>query len=390
MICGLENSIENTNNIEGGIDGTIISDIFDLLSVGTSNLKKDKVEGRNQKCKLTNPQVIILNSCIVLATVAHHLILAGKKSAAYILTSSSKKQHDRLSILAYISSSGNKTSNSTPLEPYCASAMLALSSFVSLEDGGCANFIIDTVLALVPSITTMQNHLRLESPEVNALITNCNALLSNWHGQCDGLIGLLEMRLKWGGPLAAKQACSSGVPQHLIHLFSYGFRKYSVQESEKLKNKVDVSLSPNAVMGIVSSINYCLPAGAVYDILFRKESVKIFCDLISDMHLKILNDWNGPGGGKKGIMDLINAVIDLLAFPFIALQSAPGLPATSASISSSHLLNIGSPGGHIGIENKDLIKTIEKHLPQYLQILLEVIFIFIIFHYYLFPLFIAF
>nr|CAB3459040.1 unnamed protein product [Digitaria exilis] len=54
-----------------------------------------------------------------------------------------------------------------------------------------------------------------------------------------------------------------------------------------------------------------------------------------------------------------------------AMQSSPNLPSASASINSGFLLNIVSPGGRIGIENKEMLKTIEQNMPRYIQVLLE-------------------
>nr|CAB3455363.1 unnamed protein product [Digitaria exilis] len=53
------------------------------------------------------------------------------------------------------------------------------------------------------------------------------------------------------------------------------------------------------------------------------------------------------------------------------VQSSPNLPSASASINSGFLLNIVSPGGRIGIENKEMLKTIEQNMPRYIQVLLE-------------------
>ncbi|KAH7676526.1 Non-specific serine/threonine protein kinase protein [Dioscorea alata] len=53
-------------------------------------------------------------------------------------------------------------------------------------------------------------------------------------------------------------------------------------------------------------------------------------------------------------------------------QSSPSMPSTSASINSGFVLNTASPGGKIGLENKEMIKAIEANLPHYIQVLLEV------------------
>jgi fused-like protein len=106
--------------------------------------------------------------------------------------------------------------------------------------------------------------------------------------------------------------------------------------------------------------------------LYRREQLQVLTDLLSDRHLKALAAWTGLGGGKMGVRELINSVVDILAFPFVAVQSSPNMPSASASINSGFLLNVASPGGRIGTENKEMLKTVEQNMPQYIQVLLEV------------------
>lgn len=94
--------------------------------------------------------------------------------------------------------------------------------------------------------------------------------------------------------------------------------------------------------------------------------------MIGDVHLKLVKCWAGPGGGREGVRDIINAVIDLLAFPFVAIQNAQGLPSATTSVNSGFLLNMGSPGGRVCMDDKDMVKVIEEELGKYIQILLEV------------------
>lgn len=56
----------------------------------------------------------------------------------------------------------------------------------------------------------------------------------------------------------------------------------------------------------------------------------------------------------------------------MAVQNGLGLPSATASVSSGFLLNVGSPGGRVCPEDKDMVKAIESHLGKYTQILLEV------------------
>ncbi|KAK4403796.1 Serine/threonine-protein kinase TIO [Sesamum angolense] len=204
------------------------------------------------------------------------------------------------------------------LQPSCAAAMLALASILSLEKGtSVENAISEIALPLIPRTATLCDHLRGPATDGNAgNVSMLNGLLPCRHGIRDGSIGLLESRLNWE----------------------------------------DLWLCNNYVQVI----------------LLRAEHIKCIADLISDAHLKLVKSWTGPGGGKYGVRDTINAVIDLLAFPFVALQSAPGLPSTNASVNSGFLLNMGSPGGKVCAEDKDMMKTIQTNMKKYIQILLEV------------------
>lgn len=107
-------------------------------------------------------------------------------------------------------------------------------------------------------------------------------------------------------------------------------------------------------------------------VLLKNEYMKLICNLLSDVHLKLVKGWGGPGGGKDGVRDIINAVIDLLAFPFVAVQNAPGLPSATASVNSGFILNMGSAGGKVCMEDRDMAKAIEEDMGKYIKILMEV------------------
>lgn len=73
--------------------------------------------------------------------------------------------------------------------------------------------------------------------------------------------------------------------------------------------------------------------------------------------------------GQVGVRDVINAVVDLLAFPFVAIENASGLPSVAGSVNS---FNMGSPGVKISMQDKNLIKAIDEDMENYLEILFEV------------------
>nr|GMD53662.1 serine/threonine-protein kinase TIO [Ipomoea batatas] len=367
VLCGLPSSLPVTTVVSGGGDGTIISEIFSILSFCK------EASGEVPKFKLNNPGILVLHSCLLIATIAQSLKLSGRNSALFMLTTSSKKQQSRISVLAHHFSSDAQLS----CQPHCASAMLALASILSLETGSSVGTSIsDLAVSLIPRTAKLCDYLKASPVEKDGINSNMfNQMFSYWHGLRDGCIGLLESRLKSGGPLAVQQSCGSGIPQILIDLLTSNLSEISSQGPDFSKDQI--GLSPIGVVWSISSICLCLFGGVATfrQILLKMEHAKAISDLISDSHLKLVRNWSGPGGGKDGARDTINAVIDLLAFPFVAIQNiqnAQGLPSATASVNSGFLLNMGSPGARVCPEDKDMVKAIETHMGKYIQILLEV------------------
>ncbi|KAB2598887.1 serine/threonine-protein kinase TIO-like [Pyrus ussuriensis x Pyrus communis] len=369
VLCGLPSSLPVTTVVSGGGDGTIISEIFSLLSLCISSQNKDPqaIETATFKNKLTNPTTLVLHSCLILATVAQCLKATGRNSALFMLTTSPKKQLSRLSVLAHHFSSDE--SKSASIQAHAASAMLALASILSLESGSSVeSSILKVAVPLIPRNATLCEYLKLSSGNGIELHSNGpSCTLSYWHGLRDGCVGLLESRLRWGGPLAVKQLCASNIPLLLVDLLANN-------QPEVGSTNDQVGLTPIGVIWTISSICHCLSGGALTfrQILLRCNHIKLISDLIADMHLKLVKSWVGPGGGKDGVRDVTNAVIDVLAFPFVAVQNAPELPSATASVNSGALLNLGSPGLRVGMEDKDMVKVIEEDLGKYIKNLFEV------------------
>ncbi|KAL1820036.1 hypothetical protein ACET3Z_014905 [Daucus carota] len=373
ILCGLPSSLPATKIVSGGGDGTIVSEIFSILSLCASSYRDAQTaDTNNLKCKIANPGILVVHSCLVLATVAQCLKSSGRNSPVFMLTSIPKKQLSRLSVLAHHISLDDRTQNS--FQPRCSSSMLALASIMSLETGVLSESSISEIaVPLIPRTATLCDNLKILLADENGMVPAIqNGMLSYWHGFRDGSVGLLEARLKWGGALAVQQLCASGIPQLLITLLANSLSDVSVQGSDFTKDQI--ALSPVGVVWTISSICQCLSGGALTfrQILLKSEHVKFISDLISDAHLNLLRCWTGPGGGKGGVRDTINAVIDLLAFPFVAIQSAPGLASATASVNGGFVLNISSPGGRVCAEDKDMVKAIEASLGKYIQIILEV------------------
>ncbi|KAK4279469.1 hypothetical protein QN277_011248 [Acacia crassicarpa] len=372
LLCGLPSSLPVATVVSGGGDGTIVSEIFSVLSICTASLNKDPQSGdSNKRCKFTNPSALIFSSCLILAIIAQCLKSSGRNSALFMLTNSPKKQHARLSLLAHHISSDDREKTSFPTQS--ASAMLALASILSLELGAAIESSISEIaMPLIPRTSSLCDYLKISSGNKNELDPSspCGKL-TYWQGLRDGCVGLLDSRLKWGGPLAVQQLCAIGVPLLLIGLL--GIDGTNASHGPECSNDT-VGLSPAGVIWTISSICQCLSGGAstFRQILIRNEHIKLFSDLICDAHLKLINRWIGPGGGRAGVRDLINAVIDLLAFPFVALQNVPSLPAATTSINSGFLLNMGSPCHKVCMEDKAIIKAIEDDMGKYIKILVEV------------------
>ncbi|XP_039047016.1 serine/threonine-protein kinase TIO-like [Hibiscus syriacus] len=372
VLCGLPNSLPVTTVVSGGADGTIVSELFSILSLCSSLNKDSQIETANLKCKISNPSTLILHTCLLLATIGQCLKSTGRNSAIFMLTTSPKKQLSRLTVLAQLVSS--KDTTITSLQPHSAAAMLALASILSLEGGmSVESSISEIAVPLIPPTSTLCDHLKISSDTENEVgPRNAKAVLSYWHGLRDGCVGLLESKLKWGGPLAVQQLIASGIPLLLIQFLA---RNHSNASRQGVDSPNDgVGLSPIGVVWAVSSICYCLSGGVLTfrQILLSSEHMKLICSLISDAHLKLVRSWVGPGGGKDGVKDTINTVIDFLAFPFVAVQNAPGLPATTASVNSGFILNMGSPAERVCKEDKDMVKAILEDMGKYVKILLEV------------------
>nr|KJB74786.1 hypothetical protein B456_012G007600 [Gossypium raimondii]KJB74787.1 hypothetical protein B456_012G007600 [Gossypium raimondii] len=213
VLCGLPNSLPVTTIVSGGADGTIVSELFSILSL-CSSLNKDAQS--DMKCKISNPPALTLHTCLLLATIAQCLKSTGRNSAIFMLTTSPKKQLSRLTILAQHVSS--KDTTITSLQPHSASAMLAFASILSLEGGlSVESAISEIAVPLIPPTSTLCDHLKISSDCENDVgPKNTKAVLSYWHGFRDGCVGLLEAKLKWGGPLAVQQLIASGIPLLII------------------------------------------------------------------------------------------------------------------------------------------------------------------------------
>ncbi|KAK8643326.1 hypothetical protein V6N13_012629 [Hibiscus sabdariffa] len=372
VLCGLSDSLLATSVVSSGDDGTVVSGLFSILSSCSSLIKEAQTETSNLKCKISNPPTLILRSCLLLATIAQCLKSSERNSALLMLTDSPNKQLSRLSILAHYAFSNDTTI--TSLQPHSASAMLALASILSLVGGlPLESSISEIAEPLIPPINTLCEHLKISSDDKNEVgPKNPKAILSYWQGLRDGCVGLIESKLKMGGPLTVQQLIASGTPLLLINLLASKHLNTSTQGVDGPNG--GVGLSPIGVVWAVSSLCHCLSGGILTfrQTLLSSEHMKLICSLISHVHLKLVRSWVGPGGGNDGVRDIINTIIDLLAFPFVAVQNATGLPFATASVNSGFILNTGSAAGRVCVEDKDMVKAIKEDMGQYITILLEV------------------
>ncbi|KAL8460630.1 hypothetical protein ACS0TY_032223 [Phlomoides rotata] len=327
ILCGLPSKLPMPTVVSGGADGTIISEIFSVLSFcATSNKETNDTGADHSRLKITDTRALVMHSCLVLATVAQCLKSSGRNSSLFMLTTNSKKQFSRLSILAHHFSSDERMQSS--LQPSCAAAMLAFASILSLEKGPLVeNTISEMALPLIPRTATLCDHLRGPAGDENFMnLIMLKGMLPCRHGIKDGFIGLLESRLNWGGPLAVQQLCASGAPQLLIDLLANN--PSNASQKRPVCSQDQIGLSPGGVVWTVSSICRCLSGG-----------VSTFCQiLLRTEHV-----------------------------------SAPGLLSTNASVNSGFLLNMGSPGGKVCVEDIEMMKTIQASMKKYIQILEETV-----------------
>ncbi|CAN1336006.1 Serine/threonine-protein kinase TIO [Linum perenne] len=237
VLCGLPTSLPATTIVSGGGDGSIVSEIFSVLSLCASLWSKDSQVGETAKAKLANPSVLAMNSCLLLAIVAQCLKSSGRNSALFMLTTSMKKQQSRLSVLTHNFSSDDGIKAS--VHPHSASAMLALACILSLECGApVESSISEVAVPLIPRTGSLCEQLKVLDGN-DKRPHNANGALSCWHGLRDGCVGLLEARLRWGGPLAVQQLCASGIPLLLIELLNNNHLG-SAQETTSSRDQVGV------------------------------------------------------------------------------------------------------------------------------------------------------
>ncbi|KAF3608280.1 hypothetical protein DY000_02048416 [Brassica cretica] len=370
VLCGLPSSLSITSVASGGEDGTVISEIFSILSYATSSIKNQQTgETNNFKGRLNN---LVYHSCLLLATVAQCLKLSGRDSALLMMTTSPKKHLHRLSAIANHIASEDKIEGS--LENHSASAMLALASILSLEMGFSAESSVpEMAMPLIPRATKLCYHLRhMPSHEGGVISHSAKCNLPKWHGLLDGCVGLLESRLKWGGPLTVQQLVASGTPMLLINLLAGTLSNDSPSDIKNTTNRI--GLSPLGVIWTVSSICHCLSGGTLTfrQVLLKTENMKLISSLMSNAYIKLVKNWGGPSGRKDGVRETINVITDLLAFPFVSLQSQPGPLSASASVNGGFILNMGSPGVRVCTEDRDLLKAIKEDMDKYIKVLLEV------------------
>ncbi|XP_071704139.1 serine/threonine-protein kinase TIO-like [Rutidosis leptorrhynchoides] len=340
VLCGLSSSCSSV--VGGGGDNTIISEVFSLISLCASFDKDShQQDTKNLKIKVSDPSDLVLHACLLLATVAQSIdVETGENTAVSMLTSSRETQKSRLCDLAHHYSLCDGIQN---FRPHSMSAMLALAYMCSLENGeAVATSIREIVVPLIPPSATLCAYLRMSTTDAQG----GKVMLSYWHGIRDGCAVLLFFRLFWGGPLAIQDLGGSDIHQTLIDMLGNNQQQHSDE----------IGLSPLGISWIVSSLRMCLKGGSSVfrQVLLTSENVKIMGNLISDVHLKLLRYWVGPGGGKSGVKDTVDQVVFLLRIPFDASEGRHEL------------------GDMDSQSRKDMFIEIKESMDKYIQILLEV------------------
>ncbi|XP_010692392.2 serine/threonine-protein kinase TIO isoform X2 [Beta vulgaris subsp. vulgaris] len=359
VLCGIPRSLPVATVISGGGDDTFVSEIFSMISLCGSYMNTGLPMG------VINPCEVAMHSCLLLATIAQTFYSTGRKSAVLILTSSLEKQKSRLLSLACLYSV--KDGAITSLQPHLASAMLAFASILLIDSRASAVF--DIAMPFVPCISALCDFLKMEFKD--GLENNCTAtnyMFSCGHGLRDGCVGLLICKLRSEELLALKKFGATGLPQSLFGLL----RKDPVRSGATDCLQELVGLSPVGVVWAVSCLSHCLSSGVItfQQMMLEKGHVKSINHLISSAHLNILRNWGGPGGRRNGVREIIDAVIDFLAFPFVVAENVLCSPLT-ASMNGGFLLNVSSPAAHVHWENEDFTKAVKKSFGKYMEILIE-------------------
>ncbi|CAM6128762.1 unnamed protein product [Calypogeia fissa] len=375
-------------SINGGGDGTAVGAIFRVLSVHgssatpASNGTKEPGPVGDDITKGSTTESLIMQACLALSAIAQGLVVQGRHGASCMLTSSQPKQRARLAALAYQASMDERSPRLST--SFCASATLALSSILALEQGfestGGSCWVSEAALPLLPSYSNLRSLLQVpladlgSCPEDGQLFACKNrGMITNWHGVRDGYVGALEARLRWGSSMAAEQACSAGLPLVLVSLLAGGRKGIDAEVDETDGVGEDlIGLSPRGVVWAVSAIALCLPGGGFRDVLLRREQLQALMFLLDRSHMTHVQLWEGAGGGREGLRDIVYEIVKILDFPFTVSQQTPGSP--SASTSSSAGLGTGStaPGGKKGIDGAELSKVVSASMPHYWQLLQEV------------------
>ncbi|KAL3683437.1 hypothetical protein R1sor_001459 [Riccia sorocarpa] len=368
--------------VSGGGDGTAVGAIFRVLSVhGPSSAPTNNGGAQEPGTAATEAALkvaaegLMKQACLALAAIAQGLLAQGRRGASCMLSGSQPKQRARLSALAH--QSLLDTVPKTPLTmSRCASAVLALSSILNLEQGidrfGGPCWVSELVLPLLPPFSVIRGSLQApatlyEDKEGNQFVNKSGSgMLTSWHGLRDGYIGVLDTRLRWGGSLAVEQACSASFPYGLVSLLAGGLTGGGSNEPGRHGEDL-IGLSPKGVVWALSAIAHCLSGGGFHDVLLRREPLQAIVALIDQKHLVHVQSWEGAGGGDEGMRETVCGVVKVLEFPFTVSQqtAAPGSP-TSGTLTAPN-----SPGARRG-DGADLGKVINASMPLYWQLLQEV------------------
>ena len=373
VLSGISIPERNSSPVNGGVDGTAVAAIFRLVllcanaSAATKDTSSQTASEAETAAKASSFESLATQSCLVLSTISQGLRILGRHGASCVLTTSQSKQHDRLLAMTQLT----VPSSEVTAFQLSAAATLALTSILLLEyaptNASAMTLIVEKPLSLLPEMSVIRRQLW---PSASDLIETKGSLLlkdgvfSSYHGVRDGYVGALKLWLRWGGIAAAEQACSLGFPRILVLLLAGRPDSHGNCGSQ---NSI-IGLSPGGVILALSSIFSCLPGGAFKDVSFNKDSLSVLISLVDEPHLRLLNIWEGFGGGSFGAREIINEVVSILEFPYIAAQGS-----VSSSVIGSLAHGLNPVIARKGSENGELGKALAMEIPQYSQLLQEVI-----------------
>ncbi|CAN8289543.1 unnamed protein product [Cochlearia groenlandica] len=199
-----------------------------------------------------------------------------------------------------------------------------------------------------------KNHLHRLSAIVNHIASDDKIEDSLQNHYASAMLALASILFLENGSSAESSVSEMSVPlipratklcYHLRHSAKFNLTKwYGLLDGYDIENTLNrIGLSHVGVIWVVSSIYHCLSGGTLTfrQVLLKTENMKLVACLLTDAHIKLIRNWGGS-------------------------------VSVAASVNGGFILNMGSPGVRVCMEDKDLLKSIEEDMDKYIKVVLEV------------------